>query len=485
MNSGRRSPCCFFLFSMLVLLSLQRQTQAAAIEYYLVLNGDCPKSRLVFAEVQHFLNHHDIDVQVLTPFTDRVDAELLIKNFNLKLNKSTIISSPKKFKKYTQMGYNTYLAVELDGRLIFREAIVELDTGHVPHPIISNPKKSLETSLKNRTIPYFGNSIVQVKNKWMVHNGIYQKVYIQTASAFEPLSLDESILEKLIASTLKGDSLLIKKHHAFVLQNNLDEIRFTGITKTSNGAAVLFEIPFAVQDESTYDPRSFVAFYDEQFKLVAAVPIHHQFEHGPMAFYSAMLFDFGLDDKMQTLWLFITRGHDNSVYSKKDTSLYLLASYTLQDSGFVFNSLYTNKLPSYQVEKEHFYRNLWGKMHVQNSSGGLYGFQYLNEVGFFNGGSIVLEDLKIDKLKLPYEPGGQSNKPFEIIQLRYQNNQIQTVIWQKGYTWLHTYTAKGQLIRRHKLVKSPIKPAAYLEENKVHLLNASLKGKLVMHEFAL
>lgn len=484
MNLGWRFPSCFFFFSMLVLLLPQSSTQAAAVAYYLVLNGDCPKSRLVFAEVQHFLNHHDIDVQVLTPFTYRVDAELLIQNFNLKLNKSTIVSNPKKFKKYTQTGYNTYLVVELDGRLIFREAIVELDTSHIPHPIISNPKKTIETSIKNRTIPYFGNSMVQVYGKWMVHNGIYQKVYVQSASAFEPLSLDKSILEKLIASTLNEDSLLIKKHHAFVLQNNLDEIRFTGITKTSKGAAVLFEIPFALQDESTYEPHSFVAFYDQQFKLLSAVPIHHQFEHGAMAFYSAMLFDFGFDDKMQTLWLFITRGHDNSVYSKNDTSLHLLASYTLQDSGFVFSTLYPGKLPSYQVEKEHFYRNLWGKMQAQNNLEGIYGFQYLNEVGFFNGGSMVLEDLKIDKLKLPYEPGGQSNKPFEIIQLSYQNNQIQAVIWQKGHTWLHTYTVRGQIIHKSKLVKSPIKPAVFLEGNKVSILNASLKGDLTLHQFS-
>lgn len=52
MNFGRRFPSCFFFFSMLVLLLPQGSTQAAAVAYYLVLNGDCPKSRLVFAEVQ-------------------------------------------------------------------------------------------------------------------------------------------------------------------------------------------------------------------------------------------------------------------------------------------------------------------------------------------------------------------------------------------------------------------------------------------------
>jgi len=67
------------VFSLLLVLLLSSRVKSQ--EYILLLNpGDCFKSNVAFAELQHFLNNHQIRVALLTPFEDQINAKLLMEN---------------------------------------------------------------------------------------------------------------------------------------------------------------------------------------------------------------------------------------------------------------------------------------------------------------------------------------------------------------------------------------------------------------------
>jgi len=106
------------VFSLLLVLLLS--SRAKGQEYILLLNpGDCFKCNVAFAELQHFLNNHQIRVALLTPFADQINAKLLMDKFKLNLTDYRVVYNLKLFKKYNNEANNSKLIIKYENKIIF------------------------------------------------------------------------------------------------------------------------------------------------------------------------------------------------------------------------------------------------------------------------------------------------------------------------------------------------------------------------------
>lgn len=468
-----------------LLLLFSFSSLAKENKYLIILNpGDCFKCALQFTDLQSFLNNNEIKPTIITPFSTELDAKFLLEKFQFSYDKIKLEINPSKYKKFNKKSTYSYIFVINDNKIIFEQLIALLDTNKIPVIEKISPVLTSKLTHSNPNIPYYANDLIVRSNEKIIHNGIYNKLFYTVNNTFAELNLDSQILEIVLSNEFLGDEKSKQKNINLLKEYKLTKIKFQRLSSSRNLWAIA-EIPILTEDKSTYNTIYYLVSFDESLSIKSCHKVFHDCHVDNVKFWSAFIFDFNIHEETNRLFLFLTRGQNNALYDKGDSSYYVLGEYKLIDNAYVFEKLHKNKLPRYQIDKEHYYRNLWGLMDMNNNVGGIFGFQYLNEIGFLNGETIWLQDLKTDKLILPYEPGGKSNKPFEIIKLRYKHNLIQVIVWRKGYTWLHVYTAKGHLLKKHKLIKSPIKPAVYLNKNEIHLLNGTMKGELEYYKFEL
>lgn len=465
------------VFSLLLVLLLSSRVKSQ--EYILLLNpGDCFKSNVAFAELQHFLNNHQIRVALLTPFEDQINAKLLMDKFKLNLTDYKVIYSLKLFKKYNNEANNSKLIIKYENKIIFNETIAGgIDTTTIPILKIKKPTEIQSFQIKNQLAPFYANEAVLFNKQILLKNLIYQKLYLQEDSSFIDFVLPDSIYNHILNKKFLNDTILIDKQRKFAAENNLERVKFLGLY-SSDYLYTIIEIPVIGTGGNVYDPSYHLVKMDTNFSITATNEIKDDFDYFGNRFWSAYIFDFAVDPVNNRLLLFITKGHDNSNISPSDSALYILASYALLNDIFVFDSLHKHKLPAYYIDNDHFYRNLWPKIDLNPNSGGWIGFQYLNEMKSFNGESIKLNGLNSISLELPYQPGGKSIIPFEIITFKCQNNLLNILVWEKNKTWLCTYTLQGNLVKKQPLLKSILKPAVAIHKNQLYVVKGSLNGTL-------
>lgn len=453
------------------------------VKYLLILNpGDCFKCAFQFANLERFMNNNNLSPIIVSPVKSREGAEFLLKKFDLNFTKYELELKPHKYKEYNKNSAYSSIHILYDGKIVFSEIIALLDTNRVP--IINNNKPKLASTLKNinEALPYYANTLVIKDNNLLIHNGFNQTLFFQKDGIFHEMQFDSLFINNLLLEILNGDTIKLLQNLNFLTKYKLLRAKVLRVNAFQEIYAII-EIPTFSEITDSYLPVNFLITFNEKMQIKKWHRIHDSFIYKDLLFWSAFIFDFGIKKHTNELILFVTRGHDNTLYDNQDSSFFVLSEYSVCDTGYVFQKVLPYKLPKYQIANEHYYRNLWGLLDVNNAIGGVFGFQYLNEVGTLKGEKIELESLSIDKLKLPYEPGGPSKKPFEIIQIKYDSNQLRTIVWKNGYTWLYCFTSQGKLISRHKLVKSPIKPAAYIDSNTISLLNGTLKGELDYYKF--
>lgn len=465
------------VFSLLLVLLLS--SRAKGQDYILLLNpGDCFKCNVAFSELQHFLNNHEIRVALLTPFADPINAKLVMDKFKLNLTDYQVVYNLKLFKKYNNGADNSKLIVEYENKIIFNETIAGgIDTTKIPILKIKKPTEIQTFQIKNQLAPFYANEAVLFNKKILLKNLIYQKLYLQLDSSFIDFVLPDSIYHHILNKKFLNDTVLIDKQRKFAVANNLEKIKFLGLY-SSDYLYTIIEIPIIGTGGNVYDPSYHLVKMDTNFSITATNEIKDDFNYFGNRFWSAFIFDFAVNPVNNRLLLFITKGHDNSKISPNDSALYILASYALRNDIFVFDSLHNHKLPAYYIDNNHFYRNLWPKIDLNPNSGEWIGFQYLNEIKSFNGESIKLNGLNSLSLELPYQPGGKSVKPFEIITFKCQNNLLNILVWERNKTWICTYTLQGNLVKKHPLLKSILKPAIAIHKNQLYVVKGSLNGTL-------
>lgn len=280
----------------------------------------------------------------------------------------------------------------------------------------------------------------------------------------------------------KGDTLKITEQNKLKNDHNISKGMYISIFAQKYFYAII-EIPIIDKDESSYKSFYYIVKFDTSLNCISLNEINDEFDLTGSSFWSPYIYNFTIDEIENILYLPITKGHDNSKINDKDTTLYTLARYKLKSEVFEFHSVSSNKIPKYYIDKQHFYRNIWPKIELKNHLGGLMAFQYLNEIQTFDGQIIKLEGLNIDKLILPTKPGEKSNKPFEIVYIKSRNNVINILIWKNNATWLYNYSNQGVLIQKYKLLKSIVKPAAVITENKIRVIQGKLNGDLIDYTF--
>ncbi len=467
-----------------LVLVLSFFTEVKGQEYLFLLNpGDCFKSDLQFSQVQHFVNNNQIKVTILTPFTDEVNAKMLMDKFSLNLTQAKLDINVNRYKKYNHEDLNSKLIVEFKNKIIYNEIIATIDTGTIPILEFQRPKIRATFQVKGNSAPYYANDGVIFKNRIVLKNIIYQRLFIQSDSGFNEFKVHDSIYDLIINKKFSKDTSLISKNENFMSANNVSKIKHLALF-SGNYLYTIIEIPVLSYDGNTNIPSYHLVKFDSSFNIQSINEIQDEFNMSGNLFWCAFIFDFAVDEIQNRLLLFITRGHDNKKLSKQDSCLYLLASYKLEGDIYKFDELFNNRLPRYYTENEHFYRNLWPKIGLSENLGGLIGFQYLNELKVINGETIFLEGIKADKLILPYNPGGKSNKPFEMITFTFKRNLIYTLLWEKNKIWLYVHTIQGRLVTKNKIMNSFVKPAAVLRDNQLILITATLKGQLTYSHYS-
>jgi predicted Zn-ribbon and HTH transcriptional regulator len=469
----------FFTFLMVLSISSNLKGQ----EYLLLLNpADCFKCNLQFSQIQHFINSNQINVSILTPFADKSNAKMLMDKFNLNLTNFQLINNVKRYKKYCNEDLNSKLIIEYENKIIFNEFIPTIDTCKIPILKSQRPIEIKSFRINNNVAPFYGNEAFLFNKNILLKNLIYQKLYIQKDFEFLEFKLHDSIYEHILNKKFSNDTILINKQKKFTFENNLAKIKYLAVF-SGNYLYTIIEIPIIGIEENTYLSSYHIVKFDSNLEIMSIIEINDEFNYKGNLFWSTFIFEFAIEEVENRLFLFITKGHDNNKLNRGDSSLYILASYKLIDDVFSFEKIYNNKLPSFYVEKGHFYKNIWPKIELNNNLGGLIGFQYINELKILNGESITLKELKTDRLLLPTNPGGKSIKPFDIITFKYQNNLLNIVVWKKNQTWLYTYTVQGILVKKHKLMNSIIKPAVVINKNQLFIINGFLNGSLTYAAF--
>lgn len=408
----------------------------------------------------------------------------MVEKYNLKLKLASIETNPKRHKSYSDGGINSKLIVEVNRRVVYETLVAYIDTTEIPI-IRGEPIKVHSKLLASHGAPYYANEAVIFNKRLLMRNLIYQKIYLHADLGFSEFNLTDTIYDHLLKRLFPLDSLSISREKRYARENNLDTIRYLGMYKGKD-LYLIIEIPLMNEVQNSFDPVYFLVSLDHSLTIKSIRQIEDEFDFNGVKFWSAYVFGFAVQEKDTSVLLYLTKGFDPTKFTKSDSNFFVLASYKLNDDDiYQFKKLYNNKLPAYYIDSGHFYRNTWPKLFLTDNEKGFIAFQYLNQLMELNGETIVLEGLSIESLQLPHRPSGKSNKPFEIIDFKIQDQQVFMLVWQKNQTLLYRYTIKGKLISSHVLCKSFTKPACTFDQKNIWVVNGTLKGKLHLMEFRL
>jgi hypothetical protein len=422
---------------------------------------------------------------VITQHARKVDGEKLVNQY-FRLNQNNIlniINSPKLFTKLSGTSTYSKLIVTAKQKKIYDEEIYQLDIREIPLPY-SFDSKRIATYSKKFGLPYYANELLPRTDKFILRNIIYDEYFqlFEDGSSHIAISVNDTLYRYILTHFFD-----VNVHGYDTIINYLKTIKREGIkycyiSPANNSYDILVAVYVPDKQFNTINEHLFVCQTDSYFNIKNVVPVENIILSDSIKYNISLLYPVTFTGNKLVTSLFAPKTKlVNKTKSQLPTTGYF--DYDSINSRYKFSQFGASLLDEYYITNQHYYTNTWLNQCEINDTIYTY-FRYLNYLcNTVSGGKIILPELNSSGLKLPDYPGGDSYKPFEILNIaEVAPNVIVYTTYAKRKTTTILFNLSTHKILAKHTFNTYITPAVSYHNKALNFVIADLSGNLSLYK---
>jgi hypothetical protein len=479
------------LYLILVGLTLfVNESFAQKYEYILMLNTtDCMNCSVMFKHLDDsFFTKYGLSYTVLVNTKSTSESERIIRKY-FKLNKENIakvLKHPKLYKKL--LGNATYskLIVKSDGKHIYDEEVFTIDIRDIPINYKFTSTQIAKYS-KKQGIPFYTNELLPNTNDFLIRNFVYNEYYklSKDGRKVTKIELKDTLYKYILLNFTSTHPELIDKFINHYESSKVEYIKYAYIYPTKNTNYLLLTLYVPKEDLINDTKYNFLCQLDSNYYIKSVSPIYTNIGIDSLKLNINTFYPIVIQNNALIASLFLPA---NKIDNEQINNFYITAYFKFDSSSSSYNWVHfgENFLDTFYTKNGHFYTNTWLQFCVINDTVYSY-YKYLNYLSnTLSGEKILLPELNTVGLKLPNFPGGDSNKPFEILNVsEFAEDLITYSVFSKRKTTTYLFNTRHNKLITQYTFNTIIPPAVSYYNGEIKLVVADISGNLYLHKLSL